>query len=410
MKIINPTLIRKNSKSYLNFINAHKSEQNNDICLNHYPWNITLDITSYCQLKCNLCPTGLQNIKKSYYREREHLNFELFRSLISEIGDYLFWVDCYNWGEPFVNKNLVNYLDLLSKYGIESRISSNLSVKLSEETIEQVVSSGLGVLLCSIDGIRQETYERYRSGGNIKLVLENLQKFQRVKDRFGAAHLRIIWNFMVFKWNQNEVEEARTMAKDMGVDFEIAHPFAPLKWKADLELHRVPEGIDNWSRVNAYREEYGEDYLINAPETKSCKWLYHSFALNGNGSVSPCCGIWYEKDDFGKLSEYETFYILWNNENYKLARGSLLGKYNQVICSNCPIPLIRGVDIGWIYNVEVRMQRDEPKLFEMWQKVKKECSGLTTAGDDVDLQKWNISIVRNIFTELKRIANKIRLY
>ncbi|MEZ5977460.1 MAG: hypothetical protein R3F34_04500 [Planctomycetota bacterium] len=65
------------------------------------PLKVTSDPTNVCQLRCPLCPTGLE------LRERpaKVADVAVFERLIEEIGDEVFFLDFFNWGEPLLHKH-----------------------------------------------------------------------------------------------------------------------------------------------------------------------------------------------------------------------------------------------------------------------------------------------------------------
>lgn len=67
-----------------------------------YPLRLTVEPTNVCNLNCPGCFTGLGEVG----RERSMMPLQLYRALLNDIGDYLFEVELYNWGEPLLNKNI----------------------------------------------------------------------------------------------------------------------------------------------------------------------------------------------------------------------------------------------------------------------------------------------------------------
>ena len=66
---------------------------------------------------------------------------------------------------------------------------------------------GLDVLIFSMDGTNQETYEKYRVGGNFKLVFETLQRISQAKERLNSKTPLVELQFIVFKHNQGEMDK-----------------------------------------------------------------------------------------------------------------------------------------------------------------------------------------------------------
>ncbi len=69
--------------------------------------------------------------------------------------------------------------------GVAMRIDqgSNLN-NASGESLEALVRYGVTILKVSIDGATQETYQKYRVGGQLRKVLENVHKINDCKKKY----------------------------------------------------------------------------------------------------------------------------------------------------------------------------------------------------------------------------------
>jgi hypothetical protein len=124
-----------------------------------YPTHMTVDVTNICNLRCPLCPTGVG----APGREKGSMSFSLFKKIIDETGKYLISIDLFNWGEPLLNKETYKMIAYANKKHIVTSVSTNFNF-LSEKLAEQLILSGLDILILSIDGASQESYEQYRVG------------------------------------------------------------------------------------------------------------------------------------------------------------------------------------------------------------------------------------------------------
>jgi MoaA/NifB/PqqE/SkfB family radical SAM enzyme len=315
-----------------------------------YPLGAVLDASSVCHLKCLFCVNSLS----PPVRTRTMMQMDLFRKLIDEIGPYLFKVWLYNWGEPLTHTGIVDMLKLLKQYLVdEVEIGSNLSTRIPDATIYGLVEEGLDILTASIDGITQQSYSRYRVRGDLSLALSNMERFVKAKRDLGRTTPKINWQFLVFSHNETELEEARKHAEDLGVDFRPIAPYIDIanypdwissidEYVMDKYKNKAPSGgplpeqpihQTVQDRLNALSNVY----------YKGCDWHYLLTAINANGSVSPCCAIWKESDDFGSL-DGKMFAEVWNNEMFRAARKHL--KYQSSeggsgnVCMNCYSPEI----------------------------------------------------------------------
>jgi MoaA/NifB/PqqE/SkfB family radical SAM enzyme len=257
---------------------------------------------------------------------------------MDEVGPYLFYLDLFNWGEPFINKDLIPMIEYVRPFKIFSSVSTNFDIKMSEGLAERIVSSGLSRLIVSADGASQESYEKYRVGGNLENVLKNMKAVSAARQRASSPTPQISWRFLVFRHNEHEIDRAKGMAEEMAVDLDLCAPYIAVG----------DEQYRDWVSTIPYFNKYTSDpgtppqqlKTVSATKDGACDWLWMSAAINSNGSVSPCCGIWEEKHDFGKIGE-GGFQGVWNSQVYRAARSFMatgLPTGLSLICEKCPVP------------------------------------------------------------------------
>ena len=117
---------------------------------------------------------------------------------------------------------------------IKVTLSTNLSVRLADDYLERLVCSGLDVLIVSLDGTTWETYAKYRRNGTFDLVRENIRRIQRVKERLGTTTPKVIWQFLVFRHNEHQIDQVKAEHKDWGADeISIGPATMPLEQYSD---------------------------------------------------------------------------------------------------------------------------------------------------------------------------------
>ena len=319
-----------------------------------------LDPVSYCNLQCPFCPTG----EKSSDRETAKASLDNFKHVMDHIGPYLFELKLYNWGEPLLNENVPAMISYAKKFHMVVTISSNLSIPITEERAEALVSSGLDFLICSIDGASQETYKKYRIGGDFLLIMKNIKLINKIKKEKNSKTPFLIWQFLVFKHNQHEIELAKKTANELNISITFEKPGIPTNhiegWSSTIPEYSSllsyikPPSIQSKSNVNYQNSK-------NNKNKKPCTWLWSAIVLNPSNNVSPCCAIINQKDDFGKINV--NIQDVWNNENYKNARQLFKKnpKPTNLICQNCPFPDLQ-------QNIR---NHDEQILFSLFSKFAK---------------------------------------
>ena len=294
-----------------------------------YTIKITVDPTSYCNLRCPLCPTG----NNDTLRSKGFMSFELFKKIIDEVGRYVFVVDFWNWGEPLLNKDIFRMIRYANEKRIKTRVSTNMTV-MNEEIAQRLIESGLDVLFASIDGVNRETYSKYRVGADFEKVMANLRTVVEVKKKLSAKNPQIIWQFIIMRHNEHEVETVLKIARELGVKVKLA-PTRPLMgYEISMSEIDVVKNFANWFPSHKYSRFVNGKNLL---KPKNCPFLWTQGVINWNGSVSPCCSVYPENSDFGNILSEGSFMAVWNGKNFRYARAIVKNKTPdpRIICSEC---------------------------------------------------------------------------
>lgn len=283
------------------------------------PYFMVLDTTSFCNLECIWCPTGQHRNSRTECIMPKNKALDI----INKFGKYLKCVLLFNWGEPLLNPYISDIIKELKKHDIICLLSTNLNINLDEQESKNLLCSGLDHLICSIDGITQKTYEIYRRKGNLEKALNNLKKLIKIKKDLKLKSPIIEWQFLVFKHNEHEIDKAETLAKEIGVDkINFAKPWCPQDWVSTID------------KYNNYIIDNNKQTF--KPVDKYCNWLWNAIVINANGSVSPCCSVENEDEDFGNIFT-TPFYKLWNNKNFRQARKFNITRKKTDFSNRCTV-------------------------------------------------------------------------
>jgi MoaA/NifB/PqqE/SkfB family radical SAM enzyme len=326
-------------KAYLNWLRANYELLAGTSEIKARPLKLTFDPTNYCQLRCPLCPTGA----RIQDRSRGRAQFHIFEHLLDEVGDYVFLIDFFNWGEPLLNERTEEFVALASRKNIVTFLSSNLSIPLSDQRIDRLVDSGLSQLIVSLDGATPETYGTYRRVGRFDLVIANMKRIVAARRARGVTHPVVNWQFLVFRFNEHELDRVRTMAAEIGVDsVTFRAPF--------LDEGRVPLSAEDRARVAEWaptRTEFNRYDPANRAGTTArkydrCGWHYMSAAINWDASVAPCCTLFERRDDFGRLADGTSYMSVLNNAKFRAVRDAFAGRTEAsgLVCDACPTPVL----------------------------------------------------------------------
>ncbi len=271
-----------------------------------HPFKLVVDITNACNLRCPHCPTG----KQVKGRPKGFMELARFNQILDQLGDYVYLIDLFNWGESFLNRDIFKMISMAEQRKVCTRIHTSLNIRLSEEKLEDLLHSKLTYLSVSLDGADQETYAHYRKGGDLALALDHARRIIERRKQTGRRKPHLTWQFLVFPHNRHQVEDARQLSEEIGFDRFVTMPGITSREMQDAESD-PPGGV--------------------------CDWLWTTATFHWDGRIGPCCRQFMARDDFGVLGDGD-FMLVWNSEKFQYAR-SLFSKRplirQNILCNHC---------------------------------------------------------------------------
>lgn len=188
----------------------------------------------------------------------ENMSLDVVHEIVKKHGHVqLCW---YNWGEPLWHKKFVEVSDVVKN--TNSSISSNFSLPISEEYLWALLN--WKTVYVSLSGITQHVYELYNKGGNLGLVLSNIERLVRI------GHPSIVLRWESHNLNKHQINLVGEYCGVRGIVFE---PIA-----LNCEVEDLIEGFDH---------ELLRNPKFN-PNVSSCN-LLPQFPIGSDGSYLLCC-------------------------------------------------------------------------------------------------------------------------
>lgn len=291
-----------------------------------YPFTLSIEPTTHCNLRCPECPSGL----RSFTRDTGMIDNLFFERTVDELKEHLLFLYLYFQGEPYLHPHFTELVGFASKKNIYTVTSTNGHF-LNDDNARKTVESGLSRIIISIDGTTQESYEQYRVGGNLEKVIEGTKNLTCWKKKLKSATPHVIFQMVVFSHNENEVDKLHRLAAACGAD-EVK-----LKTAQIYDFERGNKLIPKNVKYSRYiqPELTLNGFQIKNPLLNHCWKMWHSCVVTWDGLVVPCC---FDKDAnhvMGDLKK-QSFCEIWNGESYRQFRSRLLLSRKEIdICSNC---------------------------------------------------------------------------
>lgn len=289
-----------------------------------YPVSISFEPTNFCNLRCPECPSGL----RSFTRPTGMLQRDFFRETIDDLHRELLYLVFYFQGEPYLNPNFLDMVQYASQKKIYTATSTNAHY-LTDENARRTIESGLDRLIISIDGTTQDVYEQYRVGGQLQKVIDGARNIVRWKKELKSRKPFVVFQFLVVRPNEHQIEEVKRLGKEIGVD-DV--------WFKTAQIYDYE---NDPNQLIPTREEYSrykrtpEGMRFKGKLQNQCWRLWHDPVITWDGLVAPCC---FDKDAqyrMGSLRE-QSFREIWHNGEYRQFRSRILkGRKEIDICANC---------------------------------------------------------------------------
>lgn len=223
---------------------------------------IHFELTDRCNAACPMCPRYDQKTgDEAPWVERTQLRLYDIQGMLDPrfIRDQLQRVNfCGNYGDPIVAKDLFGIIDYFRRLNPTMRIEVNTNGSAHTEDWWRLLAGliggeeDLGGVWFGIDGLR-DTNHLYRRNTNFDMIMRNAQAFIDVG---GIAH----WNFIAFKHNEHQIEEARALAKEMG--FKHFNVKLTGRFKTDQTFPVVVKGQHLYDLEPAQAERHQRPVLL----------------------------------------------------------------------------------------------------------------------------------------------------
>jgi radical SAM protein with 4Fe4S-binding SPASM domain len=288
------------------------------------PISISIEPTTACNLGCPECPSGL----KAFTRETGNIKLRNFEQWLQDFLPELTYVNFYFQGEPFIHPQFLEMVKHAASKNVYTATSTNAHF-LHPELAEKTIQSGLHRLIISIDGTTQEVYEQYRVNGKLDKVLEGTRNIVEARKKLGSKTPFIIFQFLVVKPNEHQIEDVIKLGKEMGVDevrFKTAQVYDYVNGNP-----LIPEN----ARFSRYRKRRDGTYEVKNSLDNHCWRMWSGCVVTWDGLVVPCC---FDKDADHKVGDLkkQSLHEIWNGPDYRHFRENLFKSRKEIdICANC---------------------------------------------------------------------------
>jgi radical SAM protein with 4Fe4S-binding SPASM domain len=306
------------------------------------PIALMVEPSAACNLRCPLCPTGTRVTE----REAVTLSAEDFERALGWFRYTLQSIAFWNYGEPFLNRELARMVAVASRAGITTQISTNGHF-LDRDATDELFRAGLTRLIVSVDTPHRDVYARYRVGGDFDTVVRNFRHAVERRDVLGAS-TQIVAQYMLMR-DSEDVESIVNHGRELGADrieVKTIGIGSATERPTEADWAFLPEKEE----FNRYVSRDDMRAKVHWDDAR-CSYIWRRMVLNADGTCVPCCRDQLAQFKLGSINEGRTLVSVWNSRGYRAYRRSIREtQKSEIMCQRCPELVHREVDPGVVYD------------------------------------------------------------
>ncbi|HIJ83387.1 MAG: Radical SAM protein [Magnetococcales bacterium] len=296
--------------------------------LTNLPTYFWLEPTNNCNLKCVMCPTGMDMLRV----DKGFMDFDLYKKIIDEIKGYASAVTLAVAGESLYHPQFFAMSRYAADQGIKPILNTNATM-LTPKKAEMLLESGVTSISFAFDGFNKGQYEKARVGAQFEKTLGNILYFLELKKKKGKKLPYCVLSILMLGLEECTPEEQ--------VEFLA-------RFKDLIDEVRVRE-VSTWG--SSFKNSTAFSFRPNPVYYPPCSRLWSTGVISWNGTVLPCIYDSNHELALGNLRD-SSFKEIWNGRPMMELRRSMLdGTFLSYsgLCENCIVlgtPPIMGIPSG----------------------------------------------------------------
>lgn len=277
-------------------------EQFDDCYLGNQCKLLYIEVTDKCNLNCIHCYAEIERKGQSF------LSVEQFNNIILQVSTGHPCDIRLTGGEPFLNKNITDFIDVIHtkiKPSMKHSIVTNGTFNINQAIFALKMGFELQI---SIYGMTFDTFNKFTNSSKTvwNLVMSNLKKLSNAENKEN-----ILLCFAVNKLTYNEIDEFERFANKMGFRYILNRPAS------------TGRAVKNWGALQLPLKEHCD--FSKKTKASKLRLCYHMCQLHMavvcvNGDVIPCSFLRKSKFIYGNIFN-STLENIWKSNGFMYFRA-----------------------------------------------------------------------------------------
>ena len=278
--------------------------------VSEFPIYLLIEPVSACNIRCVMC----FQIDKTFTSDQKfmgNMDLNLFKKIIDQaVEGGTKAITLASRGEPTLHPQLDQMVDYCSGKFFELKLNTN-ATRLNEKLIHKLLQSEMTDMVFSIDSYQKEEYESIRKGGIFEEVLNNIKKFQEIKNDF--------------------YPNSKCSTRVSGVKINEKQNLKLFKnfWEKYVDHVVMVEMENRWDTYNNPTEIAGKG---------ACQYLWERMYIWYDGICNPCDVDYKSELALGSIQD-NSIHDIWHGEKFTALREAHLNSRRNSCfpCDRCPV-------------------------------------------------------------------------
>ncbi|GAB6170500.1 radical SAM/SPASM domain-containing protein [Clostridium carnis] len=231
---------------------------------------VYIEITNICNLSCNFCPKTSRKLK--------FMDIESFKYIIKEVKPYTKHIYFHLMGEPLLNKNIKEFLEIANINGLKVNITTNGTL-INDLKDKLIYSKGLRQVNISL-----HSFEANNSEVDFDKYIEDIASFiKEAREKSDIICALRLWNMDTeeLKASNSLNNSILSMLEEkLALDFNLGEKL--------IEKNRV-KLMDNVYLNMAEKFNWPNINIEPISDSAFCYGLRDQIGILVDGTVVPCC-------------------------------------------------------------------------------------------------------------------------
>lgn len=287
-----------------------------------FPRLIDVELTSSCNFRCLMCPTGNLSLK----RPAEFMERDTYRRIVAQCEEHGTALRFIGWGEPTLHPGLVRYIWLASDYDILTHLNTNGS-KITSDMARKLVQAGLSSIKFSFQGVDRQSYREMRNTDFWHGMIQAITTMRETRGHLDSQTPWIAASTTTTYEPEDKIADFRRQIEPLVDQLTIGKTIFDFMDLAAVRLR--PDDVAMLERLKALSSGDGKAHPSPCPE------VFDKLSIHADGSVVLCCNDFDGTVMLGNVND-APIAALWRHPKIEAYRERLAkNDYDAPLCRDC---------------------------------------------------------------------------